>query len=102
MLATHLVEVPKRYVYSPVNTELANGGLFWLIGADKEIPLVFGHCFACYQSVGAGRLVASTCEAENQGNSGFARRGDLKTMGLPYRLALDKNFDLNRNLTSSF
>ncbi|MGZ4789502.1 MAG: hypothetical protein ACXVZX_13360 [Terriglobales bacterium] len=72
-------------IYCPVNTKVAKLGHSQLLLVTME----FGPRFAIKESVGAGRLAASTCEAENQGNSGFARRGGLKPMGLPYRPALD-------------
>jgi len=63
---------PFGTVYRQVNAFQAFSAL--LIGATP--PDQFGHTVAYYFSVDAGRSVASTCEPDNQGNSGFARRGD--------------------------
>ena len=64
-------------VYCLVNIKVAKFGCSTLLPFTIE----FGPRFANHQSVGAGQLAASTCGSENQGNSGFARRGGLETNG---------------------
>jgi len=87
--ARPLRQVTKAPIYFLVNKKVAN------FAGSREAPHPICMRSSLARLLLSGKVsapagyVTSTCEAENQGNSGFARRGGYKPMGLPYRPAPD-------------